>query len=180
MISEKLGRRYATAVFSAAGDHGAVDRVGADLEAISNALNGDTQMRDFFLSPVIARSSKERVLLEALQGNVHEVALHSLLLLVRKRREAVLSVLVPEYRKLQMAGRGTDPLTITAARPLDDSELRTLVARLQSLYGKKFEVSQVIDPHLIGGVRITMGDRRIDGTVSGQLEALARTLFSPN
>jgi len=180
MISEKLGRRYATAVFSAAGDHGAVDQVGADLSAIANALDGNVQMREFFLSPVIPRSAKERALLDALQGKVHDVALHALLLLVRKRREGVLDVLVPEYRKLQMAQRGTDPLTITAARQLSETELSALVDRLQSLYGKKFEVNQVVDPHLIGGVRITMGDRRIDGTVSGKLEALARTLFSPN
>lgn len=180
MVGEKLARRYATAVFSAAGDHNAVDRVGADLAAIAAALDADPLMRDFFLSPVIARSAKERALLAALQGKVHDVALHSLLLLVRKRREAVLEVLVPEYRKLQMAARGTDPLTITAARRLSDDELRELVGRLERIYGKKFEVAQVVDPHLIGGVRITMGDRRIDGTVSGQLEALARTLFSPN
>jgi F-type H+-transporting ATPase subunit delta len=180
MISEKLGRRYATAVFSAAGDHDAVDRVGAELASIAAALDTDPQMRDFFLSPVIDRPAKERALLAALQGKVHDVALHSLLLLVRKRREAVLSVLVTEYRKLQMASRGTDPLTVTTSRKLADGELHALVERLQGLYGKKFEVAQVIDPQLIGGVRITMGDRRIDGTVSGQLEALARTLFSPN
>jgi F-type H+-transporting ATPase subunit delta len=79
-----------------------------------------------------------------------------------------------------MASRGTEPLTITAARKLDDAELSSLVDRLQTIYGKKFEVRQVVDPNLIGGVRITMGDRRIDGTISGQLDALARTLFSPN
>jgi F-type H+-transporting ATPase subunit delta len=180
MVSEKLGRRYASAVFSAAGDRQAVDRVGSDLSAIAAAIDADPLMRDFFLSPVIARSEKERALMAAFQGKIDDVALHSLILLVRKRREAVLSVLVTEYRKLQMASRGTDPLTITTARKLDDAELSALVNRLQSLYGKKFEVKQIVDPNLIGGVRITMGDRRIDGTVSGQLEALARTLFSPN
>ena len=180
MVGEKLGRRYASAVFSAAGDFDAVERVGSDLAAVAGAIDGDPLMRDFFLSPVISRSAKERALLEAFQGKVHDVALHALLLLVCKRREAVLSVLVPEYRKLQMASRGTDPLTVTAARKLTESELDALVSRLQSLYGKKFEVNEVVDPKLIGGVRITMGDRRIDGTVSGQLEALARTLFSPN
>jgi F-type H+-transporting ATPase subunit delta len=180
MISEKLGRRYASAVFSAAADRQAVDRVGSDLSAIAAAMDADPLMRDFFLSPVIARGAKERALMSAFQDKIDEVALHSLILLVRKRREAVLSVLVTEYRKLQMASRGTDPLTVTSARTLDATELNALVDRLQTLYGKKFEVKQVVDPSLIGGVRITMGDRRIDGTVSGQLEALARTLFSPN
>ena len=180
MVSEKLGRRYASAVFSAAGDHDAIDRVGGDLASIAAAMDSDPLMRDFFLSPVISRDAKERALMAALQGKVHDVALHSLILLVRKRREAVLSVLVPEYRKLQMASRGTDPLTVTSAGKLSDAELGSLVNRLQSIYGKKFEVHQVVDPNVIGGVRITMGDRRIDGTVSGQLDALARTLFSPN
>jgi len=180
MVSEKLARRYANAVFSAAGDTGAVDRVGADLAAIAAAIDGDPLMRDFFLSPVISRADKERALLAGFDGKVHDVALHTLLLLVRKRRERVLSALVPEYLKLQMAARGTDALTITAARRLSDDELRALVARLEHLYGKKFDVAQVVDPALIGGVRVTMGDRRIDGTISGQLDALARTLFSPN
>lgn len=180
MVSEKLGRRYASAVFSAAGDTGSVDRVGTDLSAIAAAFDADPLMRDFFLSPVIPRVDKERALLSAFQGKIDDVALHSLILLVRKRREPVLGVLVAEYRKLQMASRGTEPLTITAARKLDDAELTALVDRLQSIYGKKFDVRQVVDPNLIGGVRVTMGDRRIDGTISGQLDALARTLFSSN
>ena len=80
-------------------------------------------MRDFFLSPVDPARRQRAACSAAFQGKVDEVALHSLILLVRKRREPVLSVLVSEYRKLQMASRGTEPLTITAARKLDEAEL---------------------------------------------------------
>ena len=99
-------------------------------------------------------------------------------LLVRKRREALLGALVAEYRKLQRAARGEEALTITSARALPAHELATLVNRLEHIYEKKFDVAQVVDPAAIGGVRVLMGDRRIDGTVAGRLEALSRELFA--
>lgn len=178
MISEKLARRYAQAVFSLASDANAIERVGDDLAAIAAVLEGAPQVATFFVAPVVDRAEKERVLLTAFGGKVGEIALHALLLLVRKRREPLLSALVEQYRKLQLARRGEDALTVASARPLSGAELQALVARLERIYGKKFEVTQVVDPALIGGVRVLMGDRRIDGSVSGRLEALSRTLFA--
>jgi F-type H+-transporting ATPase subunit delta len=55
-----------------------------------------------------------------------------------------------------------------------------MVSRLERLYGKSFDATLTVDPSLIGGVRITMGDRRIDGSIDGRLEDLARTLFAKN
>lgn len=178
MISEKLARRYAQAVFSLACDANSIERVGDDLAAIAAVLEGAPQFATFFVAPVVDRAEKERVLLTAFGGKVDEIALHALLLLVRKRREPLLSALVEQYRKLQLARRGEDALTVASARPLSGAELQALVARLERIYGKKFEVTQVVDPALIGGVRVLMGDRRIDGSVSGRLEALSRTLFA--
>ncbi|HKE36408.1 MAG TPA: ATP synthase F1 subunit delta [Candidatus Baltobacteraceae bacterium] len=180
MVNETLARRYAAAIFSLAQADDAVDAIGADLESVSSAIERDELSREFFVAPVVQRETKERVLDAAFGGRVHEVALHAVLLLVRKRREALLPTIVSEYRKMQLQSRGEEPLTVTTARELDPNELHTMVERLERLYGKKFEVKQIVDSKLIGGVRILMGDRRIDGTVSGRLESLARTLFAPN
>jgi F-type H+-transporting ATPase subunit delta len=177
MADEKLGRRYATAVFSLAKERNAVDGVGNDLATIASAL-GAGLAHEFFVAPVVDRREKERVLLETFGPRVDELALHTLLLLVRKRRETILKTLVSEYRKLQMAARGEEPLTVTSARELSPDELRALVERLERLYAKKFDVTQVVDARMIGGVRILVGDRRIDATVAGRLEALSRTLFA--
>ncbi|MEO6834326.1 MAG: ATP synthase F1 subunit delta [Candidatus Tumulicola sp.] len=178
MVNETLARRYAVAVFSLARESNAVDAIGDDLTTIASVFVANAIVRDFFVAPVVDRRDKERVFLAAFDGKVRDVALHTLLLLVRKRREALLLPLVAEYRKLQLAGRGEEPLTVTSARELPRDQLRALVDRLETLYRKKFEVTQVVDPSLIGGVRILMGDRRVDGSVSGRLDALARTLFA--
>jgi F-type H+-transporting ATPase subunit delta len=180
MANETVARRYALAVFQLAGDQNAIDTTGKDLRVISGAIYEDEQTKGFFLSPVIDRKEKERVLSAAFSGKANDVALHTLLLLVRKRREALLGEIVRQYDALEMEARGAEPLTITSAKELSSEELRAMVARLESLYGKKFEVTQKVDPSLIGGVRIMMGDRRIDGSVEGRLQELTRTLFAKN
>ena len=180
MANETVARRYAAAVFQLADEARAVDAVGRDLHAVRDAIYNDAATKGFFLSPVIDRKEKERVLASAFTGKAHDIAMHTVLLLVRKRREALLAEIVEQYDALQMQARGQEPLTVTAARELSAAELGSMVERLERLYGKKFSVTQTVQPNLIGGVRIMMGDRRIDGTVEGRLEELTRTLFAKN
>jgi len=178
MANEKLARRYALAVFQLAQEQSAVVPVRNDLHSLADAIYTDAAVKDFFLSPVVNRKQKEQALAQSFQGRVHDLALHTVLLLVRKRREALLRDLVRQYDELEMQGRGAEQLTITSAKQLETAQLQALVARIEQLYNKKFDVSQRVDPDLIGGVRIMMGDLRIDGSVAGRLEELSRTLFA--
>jgi F-type H+-transporting ATPase subunit delta len=180
MANETVARRYAAAIFQLASEQRAVEAVGKDLRMLGDAIYEEETTKAFFLSPVIERREKERVLAAAFTGKAHDVALHTLLLLVRKRREALLREIVQQYAVLEQQARGAEPLSITSAKQLSADELRALVARLETIYGKKFDVSQRVDQNLIGGVRIMMGDRRIDGSVEGRLEELSRTLFAKN
>ncbi len=180
MANETVARRYAAAIFQLANEQHAVETVGKDLRLISDAIYEDETTKRFFLSPVIERGEKERVLAAAFEGKAHDVALHTLLLLVRKRREALLREIVQQYGVLEMQARGAEPLTITSAKQLSAGDLNALVSRLEKIYGKTFDVTQNVDSNLIGGVRIMMGDRRIDGSVEGRLEELSRTLFAKN
>ena len=97
---------------------------------------------------------------------------------MRKRREALLGAIVEEYLRCSEPRAARSRLTIESARALDEPKPRA-GRQLERIYGKKFEVTQRVDPELIGGVRILMGDRRIDGTVVGRLDALARNSSQP-
>ena len=180
MANERVARRYAGAVFQLAQEQNAVDRVGRDLEYVNDAIASDETTKRFFVAPVIGAKEKTRVLNETFGGKAHDLALHTLLLLVRKRREALLPEIVRQYAVLELQARGAEPLTVTSAQALTADELRKMVERLEQAYQKKFDVTQSVDPGLIGGVRITMGDRRIDDSIAGRLEDLSRTLFAKN
>ncbi len=175
MANETVERRYATAVFALAQEASAVDAVGRDLRTVADTIQNDDEIRRFYEAPVIKREEKEKIIGDAF-GRLHEIALHTLLLLIKKRREMLLLGIVREYETLALAASGRESLLITTSHELSPTELQALVERLSRLYRKEFDVRQQIDPGLIGGVRITMGDRRIDGSVAGALDELARTL----
>jgi F-type H+-transporting ATPase subunit delta len=181
MHNETLARRYATAIFRLAEEAKAVEKVGKDLVAMKDAIYGNDDVRRFYLSPVFERKQKETLLAEAFdpkRNHISLIALHALLLLVRKRRESLLPSIVVEYGKLALAAAGEEPLEIVSARDLSKKDVAAIVARLERSYGKRFSVTQRTDPSLLGGVRITMGDRRIDGTLAGRFDELARDLMT--
>jgi F-type H+-transporting ATPase subunit delta len=178
MQNEKVARRYATAIFSLAKDAGRIDAVGRGLHSAADAIGADADAGRFFVSPVIDRAEKANVIAATFEGKVDEIVLHTLLLLVRKRREALLAPIVVEYDKLHLAESGRDSLEIQSARELRPEELNALVSRLERIYGKTFQVTRRVNPALLGGVRIAMGDRSIDGTIAGRLDDLARDLMT--
>ncbi len=180
MQNETVARRYATAVFSLAQKSDAVDKVGGDLRSIATTIYGSGDVRRFFLSPVFEREKKAALLAQAFGSQVDDIALHTTLLLVRKRREALLPAIVVAYDKLALAAAGKEPLEIVSARELPANELADIVARLGRTYGKAFEVTARTDPSLLAGVRITMRDLRIDGSLAARLDDIARELFARN
>jgi F-type H+-transporting ATPase subunit delta len=177
MANETLARRYAVAIFTLAKEADVIGKIRSDLHVVKSVLDSDERARKYFRSPVVDRKEKAGVVERAF-GKLHEIALHSVLLLVRKRREAIFDEIVAQYDVLEERSRGASPLRIESARELDPGELRDLVDKLARRYNTTFDVTQSVDPQLIGGVRITMGDKQIDGSVAGRLDDLARMLSS--
>ncbi len=175
MPNETLARRYATAVFQLAQDDQKISGVQHDLHTFVAALDADADVRKFFRSPVVDRKEKQRIVADAF-AQLDPIALHTILLLIRKRRESLVEEIVRQFDVLERTARGAQPLQIASARELPKAELDAIVARLTTAFHTKFDVTQSVDPELIGGVRITMGDKRADGTIAGRLDDIARLL----
>jgi len=174
---ESVAKRYTEAVFELARERGEQERVGNDLAAVAQILAADPEAAAFFASPVIQRAEKSAAIVKAFDGRIHEITLNLLLLLVRKRRESLIPAIAEQYAEALRAEHGVTPLTVVTARALPQPALERLKARLDTIFGKDFQVSQHVDPALIGGLQLQFGDRRYDGSIDGRLTALASQLL---
>lgn len=100
------------------------------------------------------------------------------LLLLRRGRIDLLPNVAAEFRRLDDARQGIVPAAATSASPLGPDEVRALTARLEQLTGGRVALDLQVDPSIIGGLIVRLGDRLIDGSVRGRLERLRSRLVS--
>lgn len=170
-----LAKRYATALFEAAEQKGATDAVATDLATVAHALS-DARVRAQLLDPRTPRGERKKAL-ERIVGSGNELSRNLIGVLVRRRREAILPELHTVFTALVRESRGEVEGTVETAKPLDDSELRALEAAASTTFGKKVSLRVEVDPELIGGVRVRVGNTLFDGSVATALDDLERKLM---
>ncbi len=178
MIERRIVRRYAAALFSAAAKADAVDQIESDLQLVALTMKSSPDLWEAVASPVVPVDSKRSIVRELFGGKLHEITLSYLQLLVSKRREEAALQTEEEYVLLANEARGIVDAEVTTALPLDNSQQSQLAAKLSSVMGRQVRLECKTDPSAIGGVLVRIGDRVIDGSVRGQLEALREHLLS--
>jgi F-type H+-transporting ATPase subunit delta len=178
MIERRIVRRYASALFGAASKADEVDRVESDLGLVSYVVESSLDLREALASPIIPPEKKREILAGIFEGRVSRTTLAYMGLLVDKRREEVIRHTEAEYVALANEARGIVEAEVTSATPLAHDQEARLAARLSQTTGKSVQLSKRVDPSLIGGLLVRMGDKVIDGSIRGQLGALREQLLS--
>ena len=178
MIERRIVRRYASALFSAAFKAEVVDRVESDLGLVTYALEMSPDMLDAVRSPLVPAEKKRAIISGVFADKIHEITLSYLNLLVDKGREEAMMQTEEEYILLANEARGIVTAQITSAVALTEEEQSRVKAALAVMTGKVVELQNHLDPELIGGVLVQIGDSVIDGSIKGQLAALRERLLS--
>jgi F-type H+-transporting ATPase subunit delta len=168
-------RRYAEAAFEIAQrDHA----VGAWLEQLDRAAAAvaDEEVARRLANPQVPFDARRRALLEIVADEPLPPVANLVSLLLRRRRIDLLPSLAREFRRIYNRSQGIVEATVTSAAELDDAEMKQVSARLEQLAGARVQIEQRVDPALLGGVQVRLGDKLIDGSVRGRLERLRATL----
>jgi F-type H+-transporting ATPase subunit delta len=174
-LTRTTARRYAEAAFEIAERDGSMPAwlVAFDVAA---ARLSDPEATRLLASPAIPAEARERLLDRLLGGAVSGPPRNLLALLVRRGRFELLPAVGAEFRRLYRLREGIVEATVTSAAPIDPAEIRVLEERLAATAGARVELSLKVDPALIGGLQVRLGDRLIDGSVRGRLERLRASL----
>ncbi len=171
-MDTRVAKRYARALFFAAEKANMVEAVEADLDAISNLASQDATFRGFLGSPRISRDDKVRIAEKLFSDRVTALTMAALRLLLNKRRENEFEPIREEFVRMRRERGAVLYAIVTSTVELTPAEQNALTSKLASQSGKKVEADFRIDPTLLGGVKVALGDYVLDGTVRGSLNLL--------
>ena len=172
-LSGSAARRYAEALFDLAAADAAVDAYRSSLDALAAAIT--PQVLRALRDPSVPVKRRLAAVDAATKGQPRAIR-SALLLLEQRDRIALLPAIAREFGDLVDRRAGIVKAKITTAVPLADAQRKTFVERLEKSSGKKINASFTVDPELIGGARVQLGDHLIDSSVRAQLAALRSQL----
>ncbi|MGC9162063.1 MAG: F0F1 ATP synthase subunit delta [Thiomonas sp.] len=167
-----IARPYAEATFAAVRDTGVPAGLAADLLDQIAQIATSPALREVIGSPKVGAHQLAELILSALPGSVPPVLKNLVHTLAENHRLAAAPQIASQFRALKDEAEGKVEAVVSSAFPLEDEALADLVQALERKYGRKLHATVQVDPSLIGGVRVAVGDEVLDTSVRARLEQM--------
>jgi ATP synthase F1 delta subunit len=170
---EEIAQVYARSLFEVAKEQGKIDEIRDQLGQFADALAADRDLQVFFFSPYFSTAEKQDGLGKALSG-ADEIIVNFLDLLIENHRMPVLFRVRREYDARWEEENQLLPVSVTSAVELDDRTVREIGDRIAKQTGRKVELSSSVEPDILGGIVVRVGNQVLDASVRNRLEQLRR------
>ena len=177
MLAQQVAKKYATALFNIVREKDMVDKAFEQFEKLDELVKKDDTLLHFLLAPHILDQQKVALLREVFTSRLDPLFLEFLLVLVHKHRIGYLHDIIEDFRGQVAEARGMIVSRITTAAPMTDDARTRLIERLQAKTGKTIELDEKVDPSIIGGMIVILGDQIIDGSIKNKLSLLREELM---
>jgi len=177
MTSNAYARRYSQAIFRMALENKELNRWQSDLRKVASLVK-DSALFSLLTDPQVKVDEKSKTLSQRL-GDVNPLVIKLVLLLVAKSKLTLIDDIAEEYQALVDNYRGiegTEIAEVTTAIPLDNDYQLKLAQRITEIIGKPVLLKPKVDPNIVGGIIIRVGDKLIDGSIRSKLAALRKDL----
>ncbi|MFG4000739.1 ATP synthase F1 subunit delta [Flavobacterium aquidurense] len=175
MASTRAAIRYAKAILDLANSKGVAEAVNNDMKSIASTIDGNEELSTFIQSPTIKVEVKESALLEVF-ANINGITKGLFHLLFENKRFEILEAISLEYSKLFDEGNNTEVAKVTTAIAMDAALEAKVLAKIATLSDKKITIENVVDPSIIGGFILRIGDQQYNASVANRLQVLKREL----
>jgi F-type H+-transporting ATPase subunit delta len=175
MASTRAAIRYAKAILDLANSKGVAEAVNNDMKSIATAIESNLELSTFIQNPTTKVEVKESALLEIF-ADVNGVTKGLFHLLFENKRFEILEGIASEYKKLFDESNGVEVAKVTTAIPMDADLEAKVLAKVSTLSDKKITIENIVDPSIIGGFILRIGDQQYNASVANRLQVLKREL----
>ena len=170
---EEIAQVYSRALFEAAQDQDKLDDVREQVGAFADAIDENRDLAVFFFSPYFSTEEKKEGLGKVLDG-ADDIVRNFLELLVEKHRMPAIHRIRREYESLWEEENKLLPVEITSAIELDEDTVKQIGDKIGERTGRKVQLESKVDPDILGGIVVRVGDRILDASIANRLESLRK------
>jgi F-type H+-transporting ATPase subunit delta len=175
MSSTRAAIRYAKAILEIANSKKVTSEVSVDMALIASTITSNSELSSFIQNPLITTESKKEVIIEVF-ASVNPVTKSLFHLLLENKRFEILDGIAIEYNKLFDVMNGVEVAKVTTAIPMDAALEAKVSAKIATFSNKKITIENTIDPTIIGGFILRIGDKQYNASVANRLQVLKREL----
>jgi len=179
MNDSKISVRYSKALFQSAVEKKLLEKVYADMLFIGEICRME-EIKVVLSSPIINPSKKTAILHGILEKNVEKITMSLIDLLIRNGRENYLPAVTRVFRDETLKFRGITPTSLTTAVPVNDKTKKKIGDLISSVFNTKVELTETVDPEILGGFIIRINDNFIDASVKNKLRKIKKELSVRN
>jgi F-type H+-transporting ATPase subunit delta len=178
MTERTLATRYARALLGLAAEQKKVDEVEAELRAVAELYRESAEFRAAMEHPSLSRSRRVELVKRLLAGRVSELVLGILGVIVERGRLPLIGEIATIFDLLSDELQGIVKVRVTSFRALKDEHRQKLLERLSAWMKRRPVLREEVDPSILGGIIVRIGDDVLDGSVRGRMRALKEKLTS--
>lgn len=175
MSQSRAASRYAKAILEIAQTKGVAQAVNQDMVNIYQVIVSNAELNTFIENPTIKANLKSNALVEIFQDS-NEVTHKLFRLLNENKRFEILSAITSEYKKLYDISNNVEVAFVTTATEIDSVLEEKIMAKISQFSSSKITIKNTIDPSIIGGFILRIGDKQYNASVANRLQVLKREL----
>ena len=172
MRDESISRNYAEALLALAAKANATEEWGALMHAVAGAFESDVTLQRFLAAPQVSATQKKAILAKGLEGKAPPLFIKFLQKLVTNRRQLLIAQVATAYTNLLDAAAGRVHARVTVARAVSDADMVAIAAQLSRVLKKTVVPHATVNPQILGGIVVRVGDTVMDGSVRRRLGAV--------
>lgn len=174
---EEIAEVYGRSLYEVAEEKGTVDVVRDQLGAFADAMNADRDLAIFFFSPYFSTQEKKDGLKRAVEG-ADETVVNFLELLIEQHRMPAIYRIRRVVDRLWERANKILPVQISTATKLDDAVASSIGDKISQGTGQKIELTTTVDPDILGGIVLRVGNSILDASIRNRLDTLRRQVAS--